>query len=212
MFSDPFMTFAIACAILSTLLLLWFFVRRPRLDRMTKLVLLLGIGVFPLATAGTGNIAGYHATKTTRFCGSCHVMTPYSDDSTNLASTSLASRHARNEAFGHENCYACHADYGMFGTITTKIGGMRHVYEYLFHYRNATHEDFQAEVNIRRPFRNAACMRCHSTQNPLFNQIPDHISTRDDIRSDKVSCASEGCHGPAHPFSKEVKKRRGVLR
>lgn len=211
MFSDPFKTFAIGCALVSTVLLLWFFVRRPALTRSTKLVLLFGIGVFPLATAGTGNIAGYHATKETQFCGSCHVMTPYADDSTNLASTSLAARHARNEAFGHENCYACHADYGMFGTITTKIGGMRHVYEYLFHYRNTPNEAFQAEIEIRRPFRNATCMRCHSTRNPLFNKIGDHVSTQDDIRSGKVSCASEGCHGPAHPFSKEVKKRaRGV--
>jgi hypothetical protein len=99
----------------------------------------------------------------------------------------------------------------MFGTVTTKIGGMRHVYEYVFNYRNTSNEDFQAEINIRRPFRNEACMRCHSTQNPLFNKIGDHVSARDDIRSNAVSCASAGCHGPAHPFSKEVKKRRGTL-
>jgi cytochrome c-type protein NapC len=211
MFSDPFTVFALGCAALSTILLLWFFVRRPALNRTTKVVLLFGIGILPLGTAGTGNVAGYHATKTTQFCGSCHVMTPYSDDSTNLESTSLAARHARNEAFGHENCYACHADYGMFGTVTTKIGGMRHVYEYLFNYRNHTNEDFQAEVNILNPYRNFSCMRCHSTKNPLFNKIGDHVSTQDDIRSGAIGCASDGCHGPAHPFSKEVKKRRGTL-
>ena len=67
----------------------------------------------------SGNIAGYEATKTRRFCGSCHVMTPYAKDSEDVASTSLAARHSRNDAFGAENCYACHADYGMFGTVTT---------------------------------------------------------------------------------------------
>jgi nitrate/TMAO reductase-like tetraheme cytochrome c subunit len=87
MFSDPFKVFALGCAALSTVLLVWFFVRRPTLNRATKVVLLFGIGVLPLGTAGTGNVAGYHATKATKFCGSCHVMTPYSDDSTNLAST-----------------------------------------------------------------------------------------------------------------------------
>ena len=211
MFNDPFKTFAIGCAVLSTVLLIWFFIRRPQLNRATKIVLLFGIGILPIATAGTGNVSGYYATKETQFCGGCHVMTPYADDSTDRASTSLAARHARNEAFGHENCYACHADYGMFGTVTTKIGGMRHVYEYLVNYRNYSHEDFQAEINIRNPFRNASCIRCHSTQNPLFNKIGDHVSTQDDIRSGKVSCASEGCHGPAHPFSKEVKKRRALV-
>src|SRR5438046_6909874 len=117
MFSDPFVAFAIGCAALAAVLLLWFLVKRPVLDRKVKLVLLFGIGVLPIGTAGTGNVAGYHATKTTTFCGSCHVMTPYSDDSRDRASTSLAARHARNEALGGENCYACHADYGLFGTI-----------------------------------------------------------------------------------------------
>lgn len=211
MFSDPFTVLALGCAAVSTALLGWFLLRRPALNRSTKIVLLFGIGILPIGTAGTGNVAGYHATKATQFCGSCHVMTPYADDSTNATSTSLAARHARNDAFGHENCYACHADYGMFGTVTTKIGGMRHVYEYVLHYRNTSHEDFQAKITIRRPFRNEACMRCHSTQNPLFNKIGNHVSTRDDIRSGAVSCASNGCHGPAHPFSKAVKKRHGTL-
>ena len=210
MFSDPFVTFALACAALSTVLLLWFLIRRPVIDRYTKLVLLFAIGLFPLATAGTGNVAGYHATKSTEFCGSCHVMTPYRDDSFDRESKSLAARHARNDAFGHENCYACHADYGMFGTVTTKIGGMRHVYEYLFHYKDHTNEQFFVDVEIRKPFQNAACMRCHSTRNPLFNAIADHVSTQDDIRAGKLSCASDGCHGPAHPFSKEAKRRARV--
>lgn len=204
MFSDPFVAFAIGCAAMSVLLIAWFLFKRPVFDRTTKVVLLFAIGVLPIGTAGTGNVAGYHATKTTKFCGTCHVMTPYADDSTNLESTSLAARHARNEAFGKENCYACHADYGMFGSVTTKVNGMRHVYEYLFHYRDHTEEQFFVDVEIRKPFQNAACMRCHSTRNPLFEAVGDHASTRDDIRSGKVSCASEGCHGPAHPFSKEA--------
>ncbi len=211
MFSDPFVAFAMGCALLSAALLLWFLAWRPKITRGTKVVLLFAIGLLPIGTAGTGNVAGYHATKATTFCGSCHVMTAYSDDSRNPKSMSLAARHGRNEAFGHENCYACHADYGMFGTITTKIGGMRHVYEYLFHYRDMPPEEFQATVEIRRPFQNDKCIRCHSTQNPLFLKIGDHASTVDDIRSGKTSCASDGCHGPAHPFSKEQKKKRRMV-
>ena len=211
MFSDPFVLFAAVCAMLSTALLLWFLVWKPQVTRATKLLLLLAIGIFPIATAGTGNIAGYHATKSRHFCGSCHVMTAYEKDSGDPNSKSLAARHGRNEMFGQENCYSCHADYGMFGTITTKIGGMRHVYEYVLHYRNTPDEEFQAEINIRHPFQNETCMRCHSTRNPLFLKIGDHASAADDIRSGKVSCASDGCHGPAHPFSKEVKKKRKMV-
>lgn len=205
MSSDPFLLAAFTSAGLSAAILLWYLARRPPLTRGTKIALLLGIGILPIATAGTGNVAGYHATKTTAFCASsCHVMVPYGEDSWNLASTSLAARHARNAEFGGENCYACHADYGMFGTVVTKIGGMRHVYEYLTHFRTMTLEESRYKIALRRPFANAACIRCHSMQNPLWNKIGDHASSAAELRSGKVSCASEGCHGVAHPFTKRA--------
>ncbi len=209
MFSDPFLVAALVTAALSALPLLWYLLRKPLLGRATKITLLFGIGVLPIATATNGNVAGYHATKTTAFCTSstCHVMVPYGEDSLNPQSTSLAATHARNEAFGDENCYTCHADYGMFGTVTTKMGGMRHVYEYLLHYHSMPIEESLVKIEIRRPFRNDACVRCHSTENQLWNKVGDHASSLDDVRSGKVSCASEGCHGFAHPFSKDARRK-----
>jgi hypothetical protein len=79
-------------------ILVWYLVARPPLNRVTKLALLLGIGVFPLATAGSGNYAGFEATKHREFCGSCHVMTPYQRDVEDPASTGLAAIHTRNAA------------------------------------------------------------------------------------------------------------------
>jgi nitrate/TMAO reductase-like tetraheme cytochrome c subunit len=201
--SSPLIAAAIGCAAIAALLLVWYLVRRPALTRATKLVLLLAIGVLPIVTATTGNVAGYEATKSQRFCGSCHVMTPYRDDSRDPESTSLAARHARNALFGDANCYACHADYGMFGTITTKIGGMRHVYEYTLHYRNMPLEEAREKIHILRPFQNDTCMHCHSTEGPSWNAISDHASLLHRVRGGTVSCASTGCHGPAHPFSKD---------
>jgi hypothetical protein len=201
MFSDPFVTFALGCAALAAVLLIWYLVTRPKLTRATKLLLLCGIGILPLGTAATGNVAGYHATKTRHFCSSCHVMTPFGDDSANPGSTSLAARHARNQAFGEENCYACHADYGMFGTITTKIGGMRHVYEYALNFHQLTLDEALPKIHIRNPFPNSTCMHCHSSETPGWQRVGDHKSLLDRLRSGEVSCASEGCHGPAHPFA-----------
>lgn len=210
MSSDPFLLAAFGAAAMAAAVLVWYLVRQPPLTRGTKIALLFGIGVLPIATAATGNIAGYHATKTTAFCASsCHVMVPYGEDSWNVASTSLAARHARNAAFGDENCYACHADYGMFGTVVTKIGGMRHVYEYLTHYRTMPLEESRSKLHLRRAFSNAACTRCHSTQNPLWNKLGDHASSVQDLRSGKISCASEGCHGFAHPFTKSARAAAG---
>ena len=202
-FNNPILAAALACAGASALLVLWFLVRRPALSHATKLVLLAGIGILPLATATTGNVADFEATKDRRFCGSCHVMTPYKNDSEDPHSTTLAARHARNDSFGSDNCYACHADYGMFGTITTKLGGLRHVYEYTFHYRNMSLEEARVSIHIRKPFQNATCMHCHSTQNPAWNGVREHASLLDRVRDGSISCASAGCHGPSHPFSKQ---------
>lgn len=193
---------ALACAGASALLMVWFLIRRPTLSRATKIVLLLGIGVLPLSTATTGSVSGFEATKTRRFCGSCHVMTPYGADSDDLHSTTLAARHARNGLFGDENCYGCHANYGMYGTVLTKLGGLRHVYEYALHYRNMSLAEARATIHIRTPFQNATCMHCHSTQGPTWNAVKEHASLLDRLRGGAVSCASVGCHGPAHPFSK----------
>ncbi len=201
-FGNPLLAAAIFCACVSAAIVLWFLIHRPALTTATKLALLVGIGLLPLATAATGNVAGFEATKSRRFCGSCHVMTPYKTDSEDPKSTSLAARHSRNALFGEENCYACHADYGMFGTITTKLGGMRHVYEYVFHYRDMPLDEARRKIHIRAPFQNDTCMHCHSTDGPLWNKVKDHASLVDRVRAGMVSCASEGCHGPAHPFSK----------
>jgi cytochrome c-type protein NapC len=193
MSTDPFLIAAFATTGLAVLLLLWFLLRRPRIDRVVKIVLLFGIGILPLMTAANGSVAGYNATKQRSFCGSCHVMTPYSADSDDPRSTTLAARHARNELFGAENCYTCHEDYGMFGTVLTKLGGLRHVYEYVFHYRNMPTGQFLREIEIRKPFPNGNCIHCHSTENPLWNAIGDHTSTRERLRAGTLSCASEGC-------------------
>jgi cytochrome c-type protein NapC len=196
---------ALGCAGIAAVVVLWFLLFKPTLTNATKLALLAGIGVLPLTTAATGNVAGYEATKSRRFCGSCHVMTPYSHDSEDPKSTTLAARHSHNALFGEENCYACHADYGMFGTITTKLGGLRHVYEYTLHYHSMSLEEAREKIHIRKPFQNATCMHCHSTQGPGWNAVKEHTSILYPVRAGYVSCASEGCHGPAHPFSK-VKK------
>ena len=204
--TDPLTVTALGCAAISAVLVLWYLLARPHLTRPTKIALLFGVGLFPIATAMTGNYAGFEATKERTFCGSCHVMTPYARDSGDPTSTTLAARHGRNALFGDANCYACHANYGMFGTVKTKLGGLRHIYEYVFHFHDMPLEEAREKIHIREPFQNSTCMHCHSTENPGWNAVKDHASILARVRSGEVSCASEGCHGPAHPFSKTGRK------
>jgi cytochrome c-type protein NapC len=196
---------ALTCAVVAAAILVGYLVRRPPLHGMTKLWLLLGLGVLPISAAMIGNVEGYETTKQRQFCGSCHVMVLHTDDSNDPHSMSLAARHARNKLFGDENCYVCHADYGMFGTIATKIGGMRHVWEYYTRYRNVPVDDALKTIHLYKPYTNENCMQCHSTTLDLWLKTPDHRATLAALRTNEVSCASGGCHGFAHPFSKGAK-------
>ncbi len=151
---SPLTPVAVASATFSVILLVWFLVRRPPLDRSTKVALLAGLGIFPILAAGTVNIEGYQATQKREFCGSCHVMTPHARDSESTASAGLASRHARNPYFGDMNCYVCHADYGMFGTVLTKMGGMRHVWLYYTEYKGMPLEEAREKIHLLKPYPN----------------------------------------------------------
>lgn len=196
---------SVVCALIAAWLLVWFLVKRPVLDGPNKLILLFAFGVFPIGSALTGNVAGFEHTKHRTFCGSCHVMVPYRRDAENPLSRSLASLHAHNEEFGADNCYECHKDYGAFSTVMTKMGGMRHVYEYYTHYYKMDTKTALETIELYKPFPNAHCIRCHSTEAHTWLEIADHRGNLALLRNGKVSCVSDGCHGPVHPFSKPKK-------
>lgn len=201
---------AIVCFTISAVIVTWFLVGDPPLTPATKVLLLFGIAVFPVGGALATNYVGFEETTQRSFCGGCHVMLPYTDDAADPTSLSLASRHSRNPMFGEQSCYKCHANYGMFSTAATKIGGMKHVYYYyLAGWRHYDIEHFLDVVHIEKPFANDTCMQCHSTRTAYFEAVPDHQGAIDDVRAERVSCASAGCHGPAHPFSKPEHRGRG---
>jgi nitrate/TMAO reductase-like tetraheme cytochrome c subunit len=193
---------SVGSAVIAATILISYLVRRPVLDGTTKLWLLMGIGVFPIASAGTANVAGFAATQSRTFCGSCHVMIPHASDSNDAHSTSLSAIHARNHYFGHDNCYTCHKDYGMYGYVLTKMGGMRHVYLYLTKYHAMPLEEAKHDIRVVKPIPNETCIACHTTTAPRWLSIGDHASSLGQVRGGELSCASAGCHGYAHPYTK----------
>ena len=139
--SAPLAIVALVCAGLSAVILVAYMAFRPPLVRATKLWLLLGLGVLPIGVAFAGNYQGFEASKQRKFCGGCHVMALHEADVADDRSSTLAARHSRNALFGRESCYVCHADYGMFGTVVTKAGGLRHVWLYVTNYRKMPIEE-----------------------------------------------------------------------
>jgi nitrate/TMAO reductase-like tetraheme cytochrome c subunit len=199
---------AITSSVLAVLIIIVYLIKRPPLYLGTQLWLFFGLGVLPIGTALSGNVAGMEATEKVQFCSSCHVMLAHTGDAQDPHSQSLAARHSRNPMFGSESCYTCHADYGMFGVVFTKINGMHHVYEYLRKYQKRSLEDVLPELEMYEPMSNRTCQQCHSGSNRLWQSVDEHSAASADLSSGKLSCASEGCHGFAHPFSKAARKQR----
>jgi hypothetical protein len=124
-------------------------------------------------------------------------------DSSNPKSQSLAARHSRNPFSGDQACYVCHADYGMYGYPMTKAGGLRHVYLfYLGGYRQMSDAEADRKIHLRKQYDNLNCRQCHTTTAKVWQSVPDHQALRVELESNRVSCASAGCHGFAHPFNK----------
>jgi cytochrome c-type protein NapC len=199
---NPLSLIAVALAIVAAAILITFLIKRPVLDLSGKVLLFFGLGVFPIGSAALVNVRGFERTQEREFCGSCHVMTPHANDSADPASFGLASRHARSPHFGGQNCYLCHADYGMYGTVLTKMGGMRHVWLYYTEFSDVPLAEAREKIHLVKPYPNRNCMECHSTELQGWKNIADHRASLEDVRANRMSCASAGCHGFAHPTTK----------
>lgn len=194
---------ALIAAAFAACIIVVFLVRRPPLDLRTKLWLLFGLGALPAISGAASTAAGMERTTQRSFCGSCHVMDAHFQDASDPHSQSLAARHSRNPFFGDRSCYTCHADYGMFGYVLTKQAGLRHVYEYyLGGYRQMSLDEAKQKIHLLKPYDNTNCRQCHTTTVGDWRRIPDHASLSAELASNRVSCASAGCHGYAHPFTK----------
>jgi nitrate/TMAO reductase-like tetraheme cytochrome c subunit len=194
----------VASAALAIAILARHLIKRPALTFHTKIVLLVGLGTLPAIAAVSSTVTGMQATTERHFCGSCHTMDAYVGDASDPESQSLAARHGRNPMFGDRNCYICHADYGMLGYPLTKLQGMKHVYMfYIAGWRHYSQEEALAKIHIEKPYDNANCRQCHSGTLEDWRSVPEHVSLQAELQNNRVSCASSGCHGFAHPFTKK---------
>jgi cytochrome c-type protein NapC len=204
---------ALVAAAAAVAIIAWYLIRRPPLGRLSKMLLLLGLGVLPLMVSLTGNIAGFEYTLSRPFCGSCHVMGPYLRDAEDPNSRSLAAIHSRNHRFGENSCYNCHADYQMFGAITTKMTGMKHLFKYVTEYASTgpdgeggptiklyKREDLEHGKMAQEKFNahmNGVCMQCHSTQSAIW--VDKHGDFASDLRQFNTVCID--CHNEIHPLA-----------
>lgn len=195
------------CAAVAAAMLVHYLARRPALTLATKGRLALALGLFPVLAAVSSTAEGLRVSTERNFCGSCHVMEFHVHDAEDPNSTSLAARHSRNPFFGGRSCYVCHADYGMLGYPMTKLTGMQHVWAYYTDdYLGETTAQAVGRIELYKPYDNTNCRQCHSGRLPKWRSVPEHVSLEAQLDDNRVSCATEGCHGYAHPFSKSAQE------
>ncbi len=156
---------------------------------------LLALGVFPLFLLVVGNFAALEYSKKRVFCGTCHApMKPYTDDLRNPKSQSLAALHFQNRFAPDTECYSCHVNYGLQGTLEAKATGLRHVYKF-------ETRTYHLPLKMHRPFTNDLCLKCHEGAKRFMAQDVhlDGQTVSAELRTGQTECVQ--CHGPAHDVS-----------
>lgn len=166
------------------------FVFKNKLSRnLYKWSLFIGLFLFPVFAMISTFSTVMEDTKTVESCASCHVMDPFVNDMLNSESPNLAAMHYKNKWIPNNQCYQCHTSYGIHGTLEGKRDGFRHWLMYVT-------ETWPEPIHFKGSYPNQNCNSCHY-DTPAFNEIPSHISLKDRLINDEISCAS--CHGPMHP-------------
>ncbi len=169
---------------------------RPSLTttRGGKILAFLSFFIFPLLSASLGVSEHLERSKTTQFCLSCHVMQDYGkslylDDRSHVPAV-----HFQNQMVPRDRaCYTCHTDYTMYGDLSAKLRGLRHVY---VQYLGTTPQT----VKLYQSYNNRECLHCHAGARS-FEEGATHTAdpeTFAQIKSNQLSCTSSGCHEQVH--------------
>jgi cytochrome c nitrite reductase small subunit len=191
--------FGIALALLNVILLLvvWFRLRATGAASSMWGWLLVAVGLVPIMVGFMTFAHGLESSATVSACGSCHVMTPFVNDLRDVKSETLAATHFKNRFIRENQCYTCHSDYGLGGTISAKLGGLGHVWRY-------TTGRYEVPIKIARPYSNLRCLSCHGESQRFLN-APGKKEMMPELISGQTPCLS--CHGPAHPEQKKEARR-----
>ena len=181
---------ALVMALAAVALILWTLVaHRGRLAGFrARLLLFVGVCCVPLPAVLMSAAVGLEQSKAVAFCNTCHLMGAFVADMKDPGSLSLSALHFRNRYIQDEHCYSCHTDYGLFGTLEAKIGGMSHVWS----------EFAGAGSGLVRPktnYRFTICLNCHG-QSSKFIKQKNHAGVVNRVVSGQSVCTE--CHTRSH--------------
>ncbi len=159
-----------------------------------KILAFFGLFIFPAVAAMLGFESHIERSKQTSFCLSCHIMGPYGKSLYVDDPSYIPAAHFQNARVPRdEACYTCHTDYSLYGGLKSKVRGLHHLYaQYL--------STPKQPIRLYHPYNNRECLHCHLGARS-FEQGAVHTAdpqTMLDIKSNKLSCTSSGCHENVH--------------
>jgi cytochrome c nitrite reductase small subunit len=192
--------FGIAFALLNLALLAfaWRSLRRSGLSAATRGWFFVVVGLVPIMVGFLSFAHGLEHSTTVSACGSCHVMTPFVADLRNVSSDTLAATHFKNRYILDHQCYTCHSDYGLGGTLRAKLEGLGHVWRY-------STGTYELPIKIASPYANVRCLGCHGESQKFLSAAGHPKEELPNLMSGKTSCLD--CHGPAHPAQQKAAVR-----
>jgi len=182
-------------AVLAMVLVAWVLLtRRRRLEALQpRVVLFLGTCVLPVPVMLMSSAVGLEQAKAVDFCSSCHVMRAFVSDMKDPSSTGLAALHYNNRYIQEDHCYVCHTNYGLFGTVEAKVGGLTHIWE-------ESTGTYQLPIRAKGGYQFTICLNCHGLS-ARFARNDLHQAVVGEVLAGQAKCTD--CHALSHPAPQE---------
>lgn len=180
-----------------TLVLTAVFLVRPSITAGVtgKILAFVALCILPALCIAVGMSTHMQRSEQTKFCISCHAMENYGKSLYVDDASYIPAEHFQNHRVpADQACYACHADYTIYGPLKDKLAGMTRIYMQYVSTPPKT-------ITISGGYNNRQCLHCHSGARS-FEENPVHIAIMDTLKSNQTSCLSSGCHDTAHNASK----------
>lgn len=179
--------------IIVTILLALIFLIRPSFTAgpSGKIVAFIGLAVLPALCVVGGMNTHIQRSETTQFCISCHSMAAYGRSLYVDDPAYIPAAHFQNHRVpADQACYACHADYSIYGPLKDKLRGLTRIY---MQYVSTP----PSPIRIPGGWDNHQCLQCHAGAR-AFEENAIHSAVMDSLTSNQMSCISSGCHDTIH--------------
>lgn len=182
----------IALVVLTIVLAILFLIRPSVTAGATgKILAFVALFILPVLCVSAGMSAHVQRSEQTQFCISCHAMEPYGRSLYVDDTSYVPAQHFQNHRVpADEACYACHADYTIYGPLKDKLRGVTRIY---MQYVSSP----PAHITIPGGYKNDQCLHCHNGARS-FEANPVHQALMASIKSNQMSCITSGCHDTVH--------------